>query len=134
MNVQTLEECFNEGIDRERGIIVDTVEDRIQNAFLIAIDNIITTRIDLAVKSINASSGRDAACVTKNSEFGERVGIVASFENAPERNSTFHDLNANDATRRNIPDKVSEFQGQILTGNHTLITGTDIRRTFSIAK
>ena len=34
MNVKTLERCFNERIDREMSNIVDTVEDRIQNAIL----------------------------------------------------------------------------------------------------
>ena len=31
VNVQLLERCFNEKIDRELGNIVDTVDDRIQN-------------------------------------------------------------------------------------------------------
>ena len=67
MIVQTLERCFNETIDREMGNIVDTFEDRMQNAILTAIDKIITPGIELAVKSINASSTRDAASVTANS-------------------------------------------------------------------
>ena len=57
VNVKTLERCFNERIDREMGKIVDTVEDRIQNAILTAIDSIITPKIELAIRSINASSG-----------------------------------------------------------------------------
>ena len=44
VNVETLERCFNEKIDREMDNIVDTVEDRIQNAFLTAIDNIIAPK------------------------------------------------------------------------------------------
>ena len=32
VNVKTLERCFNEKIDREMSNIVDTVEDRMQNA------------------------------------------------------------------------------------------------------
>ena len=32
MSVKTLERCFNERIDREMSNIIDTVEDRIQNA------------------------------------------------------------------------------------------------------
>ena len=59
-NVKTLETCFNEKIDWEMGNIVDTVENRIQNAMLTAIDSIITPKIKLAIRSINASSGRDA--------------------------------------------------------------------------
>ena len=68
MKVKTLERCFNERIDREMSNIVDTVEDRIQNAILTAIDNIVAPKIALAIKSINASSGRDATSVSANSE------------------------------------------------------------------
>ena len=84
VNVKTLEMCFNERIDREMSNIVDTVEDRIQNAILAAINNIVAPKIESAIKSINASSGRDVTSVTANSERGERVGINASFENASE--------------------------------------------------
>ena len=45
LNVKTLEKCFNERIDREMSNIVDTVEDRIQNAILTAIDNIVATKL-----------------------------------------------------------------------------------------
>ena len=41
------------------GNIVETVEVRIQSANLNADNNIITPRIELAVRSKNASSGRD---------------------------------------------------------------------------
>ena len=43
MTVKTLERCFNEKIDREMSNFVDTVEDRIQNAVLTAIGNIVAT-------------------------------------------------------------------------------------------
>ena len=48
--VKTLERCFNERIDKEMSIIVDTVEDRIQNAILTAIDNIVAPKIELAIR------------------------------------------------------------------------------------
>ena len=70
VNVKTLERCFNERIDRERSNIVDTVEDRIQNATLTTIENIVAPKIELAIRSINASSGRDVTSVTANSERG----------------------------------------------------------------
>ena len=60
--------------------IVYTVEDRIQNAILTAIDNIFAPKIE--IRSINASSGRDVTSVTAHSERGEHVGINAFFENA----------------------------------------------------
>ena len=66
MSVKTLERCFNERIDREKSNIVDTVEDRIQNANLTAIENIVAPKIELAIRSINASSGRDATSVSAN--------------------------------------------------------------------
>ena len=45
LNVRTLERCFNERTDREMNNIVETVEDRIQNAILTAIDNIVAPKI-----------------------------------------------------------------------------------------
>ena len=108
---------------------VDTVEDRIHNSILATIDNIITPRIELAVSSINASSGRDAASGTANSERGERVGTTDTFENISEKSNTFHELSANNETRRNVRDEVSDlsFQEHILTGNHALITDPFLR-------
>ena len=109
VNVKTLERCFNERIDREMSNIVDTVEDRIQNAILTAIDNIVAPKIELAIRSINASSGRDVTSVSANSERREHVGINASFENASGNNNTLGVSNVNDETRHNIPDEVSDL-------------------------
>ena len=109
ISVKILERCFNEKIDREMNNIVDTVEDRIQNAILTAVENIVAPKIELAIGSINASSGRDATSVSANSERGERVGINASFENASKNNDTLDESNLNDDTRQNNPDEVSEL-------------------------
>ena len=109
MKVKILEKCFNGTIDREMSNIVDTVEDRIQNAILTAIDNIVAPKIELAIRSINASSGRDATSFTANSESREHEGINASFESASENNNMQQVLNGNDETRNNISDEVSEF-------------------------
>ena len=109
VKMKTLERCFNERIDREMSNIVDTVEDRIQNAILAAIDNIVAPKIELGIRSIDASSGRDVTSVTANSERGEPVGINASFENASENNNILRVSNVNDETRQNIPDEVSEL-------------------------
>ena len=97
MNVKTLERCFSERIDRERSNIVATVEDRIQNAILTAIDKI-APKIELAIRSINASCGRDATCVSANSERREHVGISTSFENASGNKNTLGVSNVNDET------------------------------------
>ena len=52
------------------GNIVDTIEDRIQNAILTAKKSIITPKIELAIKLINASSGRDTTSVMASSGVG----------------------------------------------------------------
>ena len=109
MNVKTLQRCSNERIDEEMSNIVDTLENRIQNAILAAIDNIVAPKIELAIRSINASSGRDVTSVAANSKRGEHVGINASFENASENNNMPDVSNGNDETRRDFPDEVSEL-------------------------
>ena len=109
MNVKTLERCFNERIDREMDNIVDTVEDRIQNEILTAIDNIVAPKIELAIRSISASSGRDVTSVSVNSERREHAGINSSFENASGNNATQVISKVNDETRRSITEEVSEL-------------------------
>ena len=134
VNVKTLERCFNERIDREMSNIVDTVEYRIRNAILTAIDNIVAPKIESAIRSINASSGRDVTSVTVNSERGEHVGIKTSFENASGNNNTLGVSNRNDETRHNILDEISElsvpethFDRQAHT--HHMVTGVGFELT-----
>ena len=107
--MKTLENCINEKVDREMGIIVDTVEDMIQNSILTAIDSIITPKIEFASRSINTSSRRDATSVMASSERGEHIRITAPFGNESEPNNTLHLLNTNDETRNKTPDEVSEL-------------------------
>ena len=128
MNVKTLIRCFNERIDREMSNIVDTVEDKIQNAILTAIENIVAPKIELAIRSINASSGQDVTSASATSERRENIGSNVLFENASENNNTLGVTNVNDETRHNIPDEVSElsvpethFDRQAHT--HHMVTG-----------
>ena len=109
LNVKNLERCFNEGIDREMNNNVDTIEDRIQNAILTAVDNIVAPKIELAIRSINTSSVQDATSVIANSERGEHVGIDASFQNVSGNNIVQHVPNGIDETRNNLPDEESEL-------------------------
>ena len=74
-----------------------------------AIGNIVAPKIELAVRSVNASSGRVVTSVAANSERGEPVGINASFENASGSNNLLHVLEVNDETRPKIPDEVSDL-------------------------
>ena len=58
VDVKTWKDVLMRGLTGKWFNIVDTVEDRIQNAILTAIDNIIAPKIELAIRSLNASSGR----------------------------------------------------------------------------
>ena len=107
--MKALERCSNERIDREMRNIVDTVEDRIQCAILTAIDNIVAPKIELAIRSINASSGRYVTNVIANSERGEHTEIKTPFENASGNSNTLHVSNVIDETRNNISDGVIEL-------------------------
>ena len=89
--------------------IVDTAEDRLQTAILTAFDNIVVSKIELAIRSMDASSGRYAASVAANSECREHVGINGSFENAPGNNNIQQASNGNDEIRNKISDEVSEL-------------------------
>ena len=51
VNVKTLERFSNERIDKEMGNTVDTVDDKIQNAIVTAIDSITSPEIELALRS-----------------------------------------------------------------------------------
>ena len=112
MSVKTLERCFNERIDREMNNIVDTVEDRIQNAILAAIDNNIAPKIELAIRSINASSERDVTSVSAHSERREYTGINASLENASVNNDLLGVTNINDEIRCSFHDRVNGLSAQ----------------------
>ena len=109
VDVRTFGRCLTDWIVREIGIIVDTFEDRIQNPYSTAIENSVTLRIKLAVRSANASSGGDVASVTASSERWEYTGITAHFENVSERDNFLLELNANYETPGNTPHKVGEM-------------------------
>ena len=71
--VQVLEGCFHEWVEKEMDNIVDTVDDRIRNPISTAIENFNIPRIELAVTSLNESSGRGATSDTANSARGEYI-------------------------------------------------------------
>ena len=91
------------------GYVVETVEDKIYIPTLAAMDKIVTPKNALVFKSMNVSSGGNAAIVTANLAREEQVRITAFFENLSDRNITFYELKKTDETRGYIPYKVSEY-------------------------
>ena len=109
MNVKTLKRCFNEIIGGETGNIVDTVEDRIHNAFLTANDGNFTPKTELETKSINASSRRYVTSGMVNSEHHEHKRVTALFEDVNEKITTLYVFSSIDETPKNTFDKVGEL-------------------------
>ena len=109
VNRKPLKRCFIERTDKEIGNSVGSVEDRIQNLIFTATDCNITPKIELAITSMSASSGRHATTVMAGSKPGKNRGITASFENLSESNKTLQVLYTIDETRNTITDEVSEL-------------------------
>ena len=85
-------------------------------------------KFELAIRSTNASSERDATNVAANSEQGEHVGISTPFENASGNSNALQLSDVNDETRHKIPDEVSELSVPELrfdhqTHTHHIVTG-----------
>ena len=83
--MKTLDGYHIESTDKEIGNSVDTVQDRIQNEILTALDSIVAPKIEFSFRSVNASSGRDATSVVASCQRGEQLGITAPSENVSER-------------------------------------------------
>ena len=124
INIQALEANLTDRFTRNLDIVVDTIEGRIQNAILAACKNIITPRIELAVRSITASSGRHASSVEAGSNREKQAGIITPSAHVSSRNNTFQELNSHDEIRVYTLDEVGEFWGRNFTRNHQLMTET----------
>ena len=72
-------------------------------------DNIITPVIEVAIRSLSASYGRDIAGVTANSERGQELGISARYENICDRNVAFYQLKLTNETRGYNHDEMSKI-------------------------
>ena len=119
--VKTLKKCFVERIAREMSNYVETVKDRIQYASLTTIDGIVAPKIEILIKSINASSTRDATNVAANSERGEQIGISTPSENLCEKNITLFalKLNKDEVSELSVPR--TQYSRQSHT--HHIVTG-----------
>ena len=103
---------ISDRIIRELYNVVSTVEDRIQNAILVAVNNMVTPRNQLPVKSVNASSRQNTAIAVARSERGELAGILTFSAHGSSRSNTLHENILNDDTSGYNPDDLSEFSVQ----------------------
>ena len=99
VDVQMLKRILTNRNTNEMSNVVEKLEEKILNALLTAMDNIIIPRIELAVRSMKASSGQDIASVTTNSESSEQLEISFPYSSLSDRKSFFSQLNSTDETR-----------------------------------
>ena len=70
---------------------------------------LLTKSFHIAIRLVNASSGRDTTSVMASSERDEQQLFTGLFENVFVRNSTPHVFGTNDEIRNKSLDEISEF-------------------------
>ena len=112
---------------RDIGIKVVTAENGTQNANIATLSSLITHRTNLAVRSMNSSSGQEIPRVITIFEQEKQRGVNTLSATAIARVDTFHEFILTDETRGYKNEEASELPVQrahlhFLTGYHTLIT------------
>ena len=83
--------------------VMTTVETRMQGAVLFAIENLLIPRVELAMKSVNASSGREVGSVVLDPDQRDFSGNMEGLRmTASSRTNSHKDLNRINETRCNI--------------------------------
>ena len=78
---------------------VQMVENRIQGSIILAMDNIIMARMELAVRSKHICSVCDVEVVAVNSDLREQAGTVTPLLNAFDRDKIDSEPNLHDKIR-----------------------------------
>ena len=79
------------------------VETRVQDAVLTAIENLVFSTVELAMKSVNASSGRGAYSIVLDPEWKVFSGKIEGLQlTTLNRINSHRDLNRFDETRGNL--------------------------------
>ena len=90
--------------------LMTSVETRVQDAVLTAMENLVNPRVELAMKSVNASSGRGVSNVVMDPDRKAFSGIIENLQRtASSRINSHTDLNRFDETRSNITKEGSDL-------------------------
>ena len=95
--MHTLEENIVSKMRSEVDSVMTTVETRVQNVVLTAIENLVIPRVELAMRSANASSGRSVDCYVLELDQGDFSGNIEGLQM-----NSHSDLNRIDENRGNI--------------------------------
>ena len=104
VDMPTLKENIVSKVRSDVNSVMTTFEIRVQDALLTAIENLVSLRVELAMKSVNASSGRT---VDGNVSEHEQRDFSGNIEGLQMNSHT--DLKRIDETRGNITIEGSDF-------------------------
>ena len=112
---QVLEKNFDNKIIRAFSSAVMTVEKRMHDAILTAIDNVVIPRVQMAVKSITGSRGHGTNNEVQNPDRGDFSGNIRNtpLTWASSRLDLDNELKRNDETRSNEDFEDGDFSAFI---------------------
>ena len=103
MDMHTLEKNIVSEVLSEMDSLMITAETRVQEAVMTVIENLVILSVELAMKSVNASSGHGIDSVLLDPEQGDLSGNIKSPKTTASRRLNLHThLNRIDETRGNI--------------------------------
>ena len=115
--VHTLEENIVSKVRREGDNVMTSVETRVQDAILTAIKNLVIPKVELAMKSANAPSGRSVDGIVLERDQRDFLGNIEGLRlTASSRRNSHTELNRIDETRGNITVE----EGDLLVNKRTL--------------
>ena len=103
VDLHTLEENIVKKVRREVDNLMTSVETRIQDAVLTAIENLVIPSVELALKSANAPSERSVDGIVLDPDQRDFLSKIEGLRmTAPSRINSHTDINRIDETRANI--------------------------------
>ena len=101
---QVIENRNDDQFTRVVGSAVMNVENRMHDAILTAIDNVVIPRVELAVKSITGSAGHGTSSEVQNLDLRDFLGNIRNTPvmSASSRLDLDNELNRNEETRNDV--------------------------------
>ena len=131
LDINTLEANFFRKVRSEVDNVMTSVESRVKDAVLTAIENLVISRVELALKSANAHSERSVDGNALESDQNDFLGGIEGLRmTASNRLHSHMDLNRIDETRGNITVEergflVNEKNHDRQTNAYHMLTGQD---------
>ena len=108
--VHTLERSVVNKVRSEVENVITTIETKVRDAILTAIESLVVPGVELAIKSVNAFYGRDVSSVVPDPNQKEFPGNIEGLQmTASSRINSITELNKIDETRGNITNESGDL-------------------------